>query len=746
MNLHKKNDAPRRLTNAQIAGIACGSAVLIGASGFFVCRQVIPSVFPGKLSHNGFSQTADYVLTDTQVRKLSDQVVQDSMEVLSTDILADFIDQAVNATLDSETLETAVSEVLAQGDVTLTDAQQKEIAEQVRKNVEAVWLSLTASGDTFTDDQISFITNLVASEISDVLSNYTLTSNDDIAVSQEESQEAIIKTVLETLFPDNPEFAEGYAAPGKILTEDDIKSILTQLDASSIQELRNMIRSDKGSSLENTADSISGSTVFAKLGSLYKTMEKNAKSSEKAIATAEDAISRAALKDSVDADIRNINNSITQLQSTLKSNNASDIASAKTQLEQSLAALNTTLSSNIANVSSESRSSIASMRDQINALQTTVAAGASNNTTLNNNLTSIKDELTTDMSSLESSLNQEIAGLDEKLKSSTPSELETDGENIAGDTVFGRLGTLWHKITSLGDSLSGSISEETRARESATQTLQSSIDAQVGDVNTAMSTLQRALNDANGANADAITSAKAELNHALDALNSTLSGDISQLDEETQSKITNLNSVVSTLKTSLEGSDDEIRDALNTAKSTFDTQVSDLRVSLTNAVRKETEARVASEAALQAQIRSESNTQLEQVASDKISGATVFGKLGALYNSIGSVKESEGWAQNITLNNTATSGSKIFGIEDSTDPEHTGWKMWRIDDASLGLDFRAKTADTPESEVMVTFSGHPVFIREWGDVEDGYITLYTPTVPDECISISTIHVTNKIAE
>lgn len=376
-------------------------------------------------------------------------------------------------------------------------------------------------------------------------------------------------------------------------------------------------------------------------------------------------------------------------------------------------------------------------------MQSSVAAGNSSNAELNSNLSSVKNELSADMSSLESSLNQEIASLDEKLKSATPTDLETAGDEIAGNTVFGKLGSLWNKITSLGDSLSGSISEETRARESATQSLQNTINSQVSDVNTAMTNLQNALTEAN---ADAVATAKSELETALDTLDATLSGNISQLDSETQEKITSVNSTISALKTSLENSDDELSAALASTRATLSDQVSALDTSLSTTIEQEKTARIASEAAIQAQIRSEANTQLEQVASDKISGATVFGKLGALYNSIGKVKESEGWAQNITLNNTAVSGSKIFGIEDSTDPDHTGWKMWRIDGDSLGLDFRAKTTDAPESEVMVTFSGHPVFIREWGDVEDGFITLYTPTVPDECISISTIHVTNKIAE
>ena len=137
---------------------------------------------------------------------------------------------------------------------------------------------------------------------------------------------------------------------------------------------------------------------------------------------------------------------------------------------------------------------------------------------------------------------------------------------------------------------------------------------------------------------------------------------------------------------------------------------------------------------------------MEQIATNDVSGVTVFAKLGSLYKAIGSVKKSEGWAQNITLSNSSSSGTKIYAIEDSTDPNHAGWKMWRIDGESLGLDFRAKTADSPDSEVKVNFAGKPVFIKEWGDVEDGCIILYTPTVPDSDIFISSIHVTNQISD
>ena len=757
MKLRKNQTGPRRFTTAQIAGIACGSAVVIGAVGFFSYQTLSPTSYIRQMTHSGISSGADLILTDTQVRKLSDQVIQNSMEVLSSDVLADFINRAVDATLDKTTIENAINDVLAQGDVALTDAQKKAIAAQVRQNVEASWLAVTGDTEGFTEDQISYLTNMIAQEITNELSNYTVTSTGDVAASQSSSQEAIIKEVINRLFPDHPEYADGYATPSHVLTEDDIADLLKKLDATSLQELRNQIRSQNGTTQESTADAIAGNTIYGKLGTLQNEIKKNTKSASKAnTAVAEEVVARAALKELMDANIQNVNASIIKLQANINNSNTTNdaaLAAAKKELQQSISSLTTTMSTNITGVSNETKSSIADINKQLLTLQDAIASSRNTEKDITDSLTAAKSELSASLTNLDHSLREEIASLDGKFESSTPSELEKTAESIDGTTFFGKLGTLWNElvlqknhISLMGNTLSSAISDEMKERESATQTLQNTINSQVDNVNTAMTNLQNALNDANGANADAISAAKTELSDALSALDSTLSGDISQLDADTRDKLTNLNNLISKLKTSLEGSDDELRVALGSAKTDLSNQISDLDTSLSNALEKEKENREKAEAELQAQIKSEANTELEKVATNDLPGATVFAKLGTLYKSIGAVKKSETWAQNITLSNSSSSGTKIFAIQDSTDPNHAGWKMWRIDGESLGLDFRAKTSDSPDSEVKVNFAGKPAFIKEWGAVEDGYITLYTPTVPDADIYISSIHVTNKISD
>lgn len=751
MKQQKNSRVLQRFTLAQIVGIACGSAALIGAVGFLMYQTLSPTSYIHQVKHDRIESDADFVLTDTQVRKLSDQVVKDSIEVLSTDVLADFINQAVDATLDKTTIETAINDVLASGDVSLTDAQKNEIAAQVRQNVEASWLALTTENGGFSEDQLSYLITLISNEISKYLSDQSITNMSDYSVSPDDIQESIITAVLERLFPDNPEIADGYASPGRILTEEDLAKLLGGLDASSLQELLKQIRSKNGSALESEADAISGNTVWAKLGTLWKKVRKNTDNITKTnTAVAEEALSRAALKEDIDANIKSVNDAITKLQKALNSYKDPEIAAIKAQLEQAISALNTTLSANISSVSKETKDSISTIQMQITALQSLLASSNTNSNnnyeSLNNSLQSAKDSLNEDLAALDLSLRADLAALAGKIESSAPTDLEKTGEAIGGTTVIGKLGNLFVKMTALGDSLSGSISDETRARESAAKTLQNNINSQVKDINAAMQKLQDALSESNDSNADAIVSAKAELKHALDTLDETLSGNIDQLDSETRGKISSLNGTISDLKSALEGTDEEIRAALSTAKQSLADQIASLDASLTDLVNAERDARIASEAALQAQIKSESNTGLEKIASEEITGVTVFGKLGSLYKSIGAVKQTEGWAQDITLNNTSESGTKIYGIQDSTDPNHAGWKMWRIDGASLGLDFRAEKSDCPESEVKINYLKNPVIIRDYGDVEDGFIVIYTPSIPDVPISIRSIHVTNKLVE
>ena len=115
----------------------------------------------------------------------------------------------------------------------------------------------------------------------------------------------------------------------------------------------------------------------------------------------------------------------------------------------------------------------------------------------------------------------------------------------------------------------------------------------------------------------------------------------------------------------------------------------------------------------------------------------------ALTNTINDMKECDQWAQNITLKMNATTGTRMYGLTESDDSAHSGWKMWKLDGASLGLTFKAGTSTVPESDVVITYVGAPAVVVEY-EIIDGYLKIYTPTVPYMDLVISSIHVQNKL--
>ncbi len=359
-------------------------------------------------------------------------------------------------------------------------------------------------------------------------------------------------------------------------------------------------------------------------------------------------------------------------------------------------------------------------------------------------------------------LSDSIFYLQSLIKGDGSDELEIKADEIEGETFLAKIGTLWKNFLSqkddirlISDTLGGRITDEVTNRESATQALQSDINTKVGNVNTALTNLQTELGNSNTNNAEAIAAAKGELQTALSELNTALSGDISSLDTTTQSNIADVLNTVSALQTTLESADSglasdlenaktQLSSDLTAAKNTLDGQISTMNTSLVADIEAEEQAREAADAALQEQIHSAENTDLEQKA-DEITGATILAKFGTVWNRLTDMQKTDEWAQNITLSCTAESGERKYPIMDSTDPAHSGWKMWVIDAESIGVTIQAKTSTTPESEVMITYEGKPTEILAYDDpVVDGYIHIYTPSVPDSDLVIRTIHVQNMI--
>ena len=437
------------------------------------------------------------------------------------------------------------------------------------------------------------------------------------------------------------------------------------------EAIQSQIRSDPESELEQEAGRIDGSTVYAKLGSLFKTILYLSSYIDSSVA--DEAANREsatqALQDDINSKVAAVHSAMDALQQSLSDSNTDNsaaIADAKSELEDALAALDTSLSGDISDLDSTTQSNIASLLGTVRSLQTTLQdadAGLAEDlesakTALGSQLDSTKETLNGQISTLDASLSSAIdaeeqaradadAALQEQIHSAANTELEQKAGEIDGTTIFAKLGALLKrvitnedKINAQGDRLSSQISDETRNRESATQTLQDDINSKVAAVHSAMDTLQESLSDSNTDNSAAIADAKSELEDALAALDTSLSGDISDLDSTTQSNIASLLGTVRSLQTTLQDADAGLAEDLESAKTalgsqldstkeTLNGQISTLDASLSSAIDAEEQARADADAALQEQIHSAANTELEQKAGE-IDGTTIFAKLGAL--------------------------------------------------------------------------------------------------------------------
>ena len=197
MTLKGRKNASRRFTNAQIAGIAVGSVLLIGALSFLGYQTLNPTSFVRQQIvglDNGHGR--NIILSDAQLAKLSGQLVDESADFFATDVMADFIERAVDATLDEDTIKSAVYDVVVTSGMDLSDTQKDAIAKQVRQNVEASWLAIMADNEGFSDDQLAFLTTLISERIAAELGNYTITTSDDYELASDDVTQSFVTEVL----------------------------------------------------------------------------------------------------------------------------------------------------------------------------------------------------------------------------------------------------------------------------------------------------------------------------------------------------------------------------------------------------------------------------------------------------------------------------------------------------------------------------------------------------------------------
>lgn len=491
--------------------------------------------------------------------------------------------------------------------------------------------------------------------------------------------------------------------------------------------IQDQIHSSEGTELEQDANGLEGETIFAKLGSLLRKIISLGQHVDSSIASEAAArqLSVEALQNEIDKKISNVNDAMAHLQEELTAadaKNAAAITEAKNGLELALDDLNTTLSADISALDTDTKATISDIRQTISTLQTTLQEADAD---LASDLENARTTLLGQINTTKSTLDTQIRTLDQSMSDA---------------------------IVTLRTHVDDSISAERTARKQAIEELHDDLTANIGDVNTSIRNLQTELNKANDNNTDEIKKAKDDLENALDDLETSISGDISALDSKTQADISDILSTIASLQTNLEDADaalaqnlESARSILNgqitSAKNTLTGQISSLDQYLNDSISAEEQSRKQADQALKNQLYSEDYTDLEQKANE-ISGTTVFEKLGTILNHIHALKKTDEWVQNVTLCHTAASGTKMFGILNSSDSAHAGWKMWKLDGASLGVTFHAEDTDTPESEIHIMYAGNPVMIMEY-QVREGYLIIYTPTTPQEDIIIRNIHVQNQ---
>lgn len=567
-------------------------------------------------------------------------------------------------------------------------------------------------------------------------------------------------------------------------TQADISAVLD-----TVQELKESLRqSDSGmeADLEQAKEEL-GQQLYTAKEELYREIFQVETALNEAIAREKQALlnettareaAEQQLQETIDANARAVNLAIDNLENNLSAelsdmdaSHADALDQAKSDLENALNQMQTTLSGDITALDQSSREQITALRGTVMTLQTTLqnadeelaADLSSTRTQLSAELAAARTQLSDEIHSLDSTLSSSIAAetqertaadqsLLERIRSKANTLLEQQADEIDGSSIFEKLGALLKSFTAYSERTDQALSAESSERNTAVQNLQKNLEANIETVNQTIYDLQTELRQADADNTAAIQQAKSNLEQALDTLNRSLSGNISALDTKTQEQIAGIRETITTLQTNLEIADRNLSRDLNSAKSTLSGQISSAQTtlsgqistldhSLNQTVDAEVQAREAADNSIREQIQSTANTDLEKKAVE-ITGTTVFEKLGSLFQQISALKKTDEWAQNITLSHTASSGTKIYGILNSSDSAHTGWKVWKLDGASLGLTFLAAGDTVPESEVDITYAGDPVIIMEY-QIKDGFLLIYTPSAPASDIFISSIHVQNQ---
>ncbi|MDD7178042.1 MAG: hypothetical protein SPG09_12200, partial [Lachnospiraceae bacterium] len=332
-----------------------------------------------------------------------------------------------------------------------------------------------------------------------------------------------------------------------------VKVVINENDqtrANADAALQEQIHSSANTVLEQKAEEIEGVTIFAKLGALLKKLLYLSNHVDSSIA--EEAASRESATQTLQNDI---------------DTKVSDVRSAIERLQEAL-----------------NRSDADNEQAIITAKAELEAALGSLNSALSGALTELDQKLSGDISDLDASLSESISEVDQSLSKD---------------------------ITDLNASLSKDISDSNQSLSKDISDLDQSLSKDISGLNESLS--------------KDIADLNTSLSNDMSAMHDTLANDIAGLDQQTRENLASVLDTVNALQTALQAADKDLADdlsnakktlnaQLDTAQSTLSAQMEALDTSLSNSIRAEEQARAKADAALQAQIHSAENTELEQKA------------------------------------------------------------------------------------------------------------------------------------
>lgn len=296
-------------------------------------------------------------------------------------------------------------------------------------------------------------------------------------------------------------------------------------------------------------------------------------------------------------------------------------------------------------------------------------------------------------------------------------------EQISASKLALRLDALETMVGTLKSSINKSVRTSLKAADSSTDEILVNLNKEISDRKAAVSALKKDLDGISQTSTQSINAIKESVDH-------------------NQQSLSDYREAANENKQDLTGDLRVLEQALTKVQNQVSSNNRELYQYLDSCLEKELDARTASAGALELQIRSGESEEAERDA-EKISGSTVFAKLGSLFKRTRLLEQTDEWAQNVTLSHTSSSGTKIYGMQEAGDSDHMGWKMWKLDADSLGVTLHEAGGQTPESEVVINYAGTPELIVEYR-IAEGYLYIYTPSAPEGDLLINSIHVQNCI--